>query len=62
MAEGFALDQTYGGAGPSSWHPGPIVKGFWTGVKFKRKRLLEIVAWRCERCGFLESYAPGRPA
>lgn len=62
MTAGFAVDETYGGARAGSWHPGPIVKSFWTGVRFKRKQLVAVEVWRCERCDFLESYATGGQA
>jgi hypothetical protein len=32
----------------------------WWGLKVRKKDLIPISAWRCERCGYLESYA--RPA
>jgi len=32
----------------------------WFGLKVRKKDLVPISAWRCGRCGYLESYAqPG---
>jgi hypothetical protein len=30
----------------------------WVGVRLQGKAPIEIVTWRCSKCGFLESYAP----
>ena len=59
MAEGFVADQTYGATTVSSWYAGPPRKSFWTGLKLKGVENHAIVTWRCDRCGFIESYAPG---
>ena len=40
----------------TTWLEGPIVKG-WFGLKFRGKKPIEIQTYRCNRCGYLESYA-----
>jgi predicted Zn-ribbon and HTH transcriptional regulator len=58
MEPGFMLDWTVGGYLVTEWMEGEPEKSFWTGLKLNRRRRLKVVAWRCRRCGFLESYAP----
>ncbi len=41
----------------SRWAPGEPNKSFWTGLKVPKGAAIPIVTLRCERCGFLESYA-----
>jgi hypothetical protein len=57
MAEGFIVDKTYGAVGVASWVEGAPAKSIWVGVKLRGKSPIEISTWRCNRCGFLESYA-----
>ena len=57
MVEGFIVDQGYGVVHPGKWHPGAPVKSFWTGIKQRKKEQIDIAAYRCDRCGFLENYA-----
>ena len=57
MAEGFVLDQTYGANLQAKWVEGPPTPSFWTGVKMKGRELHPVVTFRCEGCGYLESYA-----
>ena len=59
MAEGFVVDHTHGGASVSAWVEGEPRKSFWTGLKLGGKTPVDIQTWRCRRCGYLESYAPG---
>ena len=58
MCDGFIVDNAHGGYLASAWHPGQAVKSFWWGVKLQRAEMRQIAANRCERCGFLELYAP----
>ena len=44
---------------PEMWVEGAPEKAWWGGLKTKGKRKLTIETWRCGRCGYLESYAPG---
>ena len=58
MHEGFVLDRGHGNAiGVSKWVEGEPEKSFWTGYKTKDREKFEISTYRCERCGYLESYA-----
>lgn len=57
MEDGFVLDQTHGASLQSRWVEGPPITSFWTGLKLKGKECLPVATFRCERCGFLESYA-----
>ena len=59
MAEGFVVDHTHGGASVSAWVEGEPRKSFWTGLKLGGSTPIDIATWRCRRCGYLESYAPG---
>jgi predicted nucleic-acid-binding Zn-ribbon protein len=55
FTEGFVVDETYGAHGVSAWVEGAPVKRFWAGIKVPEK--IEIRTYRCNRCGYLESYA-----
>lgn len=59
MAEGFVVDQTYGSSALGRWYEGQPVKSIWTGLKTRGRAHHDLVTWRCGRCGYLESYAPG---
>ena len=56
MVLGVIIDKDQGMRAPSSWLEGPVVKG-WFGLKLGGKKPLDIQTYRCNRCGFLESYA-----
>lgn len=60
MADGFVTDNTYGSVGVASWVAGIPEKSIWTGLKLKGRAKIAITTRRCERCGFLESYANSR--
>jgi hypothetical protein len=57
MDEGFTLDHTHGGRAQSGWVEGKPQRSFWTGIKVRKSEIHPITTWRCERCGYLESYA-----
>jgi Domain of unknown function (DUF6487) len=58
MAEGFILDRImHGVAAVATWQADKPERSFWTGIKFQGKEQREITVYRCEECGFLESYA-----
>lgn len=59
MARGFIVDTGYGTTTVASWAPGEPQKSIWTGLKLTRGEKVEIQTWRCGRCFYLESYAPG---
>ena len=41
----------------AEWLEGDPVRAFWSGLDTKGRTRLEIITYRCERCGLLESYA-----
>lgn len=57
MERGFILDYTDGHVMQSTWMEGTPRRSFWTGVKIKWRRKFHIDTLRCEKCGYLESYA-----
>ena len=59
MDQGFILEQRDGNAkGVSEWIEGRVEKA-WYGLKLRGKKRLPVDTWRCTRCHYLESYAPG---
>jgi uncharacterized protein DUF6487 len=58
MAQGFIVDFHQGGSRRvSSWVEGAPQKSFWHGTTAPDLRGVPIGTFRCETCGFLESYA-----
>ena len=58
MEPGFVLDRShYGQPGEQQWVGGVPVKSFWTGLKTRGRMAYSVMTYRCERCGYLESYA-----
>jgi hypothetical protein len=58
MRQGFILDEgDNAGWRQARWAPGAPVKSFWLGLKVDKSSLIPIVTLRCDRCGYLESYA-----
>ncbi len=59
MKQGFVLDNNYGygSRGVSHWGAGAPEKSFWTGTKVSEKLIIPIGTFRCDSCGYLESYA-----
>jgi hypothetical protein len=41
----------------SMWVEGAPQKTFWTGLNSKGRKTIEIQTFRCNKCGYLESYA-----
>jgi hypothetical protein len=61
METGFLLDLSHGARLVASWISGPPQKGRWfRSVKIKGKTSYQAEVWRCEDCGYLESYAKQR--
>ncbi len=58
MAEGFLVDQGYGQTYVTIWQAGQPKKSIWVGIKQSKPDQLKVTTWRCQRCGYLESYAP----
>ena len=59
MVSGFVMDQGHGIFHVSKWQRGEPRKSFWSGVKLSREQQFEVTTFRCDRCGYLESYALG---
>ena len=60
MAEGFIVDQgDYGAAHVSTFQAGTPRRSFWSGLKQSKEDQAEVSTLRCNRCGYLESYAKG---
>lgn len=55
MTEGYIVAEKGNMPHVSGWSEGPPDKRWW-GLKRSGKPI-EIATWRCQRCGFLESYA-----
>ncbi len=63
MELGFMLD--LGDANSrkvARWVEGTPEKSFWLGLKIEDRATLDVVTYRCSRCGFLESYAMENPS
>ena len=41
----------------TEWVAGPPEKSIWTGLRTTGRATLPVTTYRCERCGYLESYA-----
>ena len=58
MAQGFVADFYQGGSRRvSSWVEGAPQKSFWVGTTISNRTTIPIGTFRCENCGFLESFA-----
>ena len=55
MQQGFMLDNNQG-IGQAKWTPGRPQKSWLTGLK-PPEQPIPVGTYRCEVCGFLESYA-----
>ena len=58
MEQCLVLDQTYGSTAQQEWAGGEPDYSIWTGLKLKGRERHRIITFRCEQCGYLESYAP----
>ena len=58
MSEGFVLDRGDANANmQQKWIEGEPVKSFWLGIRTKGRDAYEVHTYRCDKCGYLESYA-----
>lgn len=57
LEEGFIPDSVNSGAVPGAWYQGPLERSFWTGIKTLGRVHYQVRTYRCNQCGFLESYA-----
>lgn len=58
MAIGVIVDHSHGTNYPETWQKGAASVSKWWGLRLDKKAQLAVETWRCNRCGFLESYAP----
>ena len=54
MEQGFIPEA---GNGPDEWIEGAPHKS-WMGLRIRRKTRLAVQTFRCQRCTYLESFAP----
>ena len=59
MMEGFVPDYTHGGVLQTRWVQGTPKRTFWFGIRILDP-VFAVTTYRCETCGFLESYATER--
>jgi hypothetical protein len=58
MEQGFVADKAhYSVPETQNWVEGVPERTFWSGIKLKGKEVLPVMSFRCEQCGYLESYA-----
>ena len=58
METGFILDKVDDNRLKTpEWLEGNPERAFWTGLNTKGRNRFNIITYRCERCGLLESYA-----
>jgi hypothetical protein len=52
MNPGYIVDRTV-----ANWVAGEPERSMRTGLKLRGKDKLDVITYRCGRCGYLESYA-----
>jgi len=57
MTGGYIVDEGYGTRTVAKWIEGNPERSMWTGLKVRGKDKLDVTTYRCQRCGYLESYA-----
>ena len=58
MEQGFVADKAhYNMAEVQTWVDGAPERSFWSGLRLKDHKVLPVKTFRCEKCGYLESYA-----
>ena len=60
LEPGYLLDEGYAKRGPIKWIEGPPTFGMWGGLRLGGRRRIDVATYRCDRCGYLESYAEQR--
>ena len=59
MEPGYVIDEGDGTRSVANWVAGEPERRIWTGLKLRGKSKVAVTTYRCRRCGYLESYAPG---
>ena len=57
MEVGFLPDSTYGGVVAPTWVAGDPTKNWLGAITMKGRTTHPVATYRCQRCGYLESYA-----
>ena len=58
MERGYIIDEGQGGSRKlQTYVAGQPQKSFWAGLSLRGKDRLDVTTYRCQRCGYLESYA-----
>lgn len=58
MEIGAIIDHTNGGKMQSRWVEGEPIESFWRGgIQTDGKEKYKVETYRCQNCGYLESYA-----
>ena len=58
MESGFIVDHTaHASTRVETWVEGKPTTSFWTGLKIKDRQQFTVTSYRCEQCGYVESYA-----
>jgi hypothetical protein len=58
MEQGFVADKAhYSVPETQKWVEGEPERSFWSGLKLKDREIYVVTTFRCDRCGWLESYA-----
>lgn len=59
MQQGFIAGRSENAATVTQWVEGLPHYGFFGSTKLSGKKKFAVETFRCAKCGFLESYAPG---
>lgn len=57
MKEGFFVSRSLDYAKPDDWVEGAPEPSLLFGTRVRGKQHITVTAYRCDRCGYLESYA-----
>ena len=62
LRAGYTMDRgDYNMPAVARWVAGAPEPSFWSGLKLKERDVFPVTTYRCERCGYLESYAHPEP-
>lgn len=62
MEEGFVADKAhYSVPETQKWVEGAPERSRWSGIKLRGHVVIPVKTYRCEKCGYLESYATADP-
>ena len=63
MSEGFVIDLgDHNRTDGQKWIKGEPERSIWAGLKTTDRDAYSVTTYRCDRCGYLESYATERQA